>query len=385
MGQEKNIITYIVGNGFDIGILSKLGKKYKTSYQEFYDYLTFFLKDKKNNSIYQKIIENKQDDEYLWTDYELLLEEIVTEKQNELSKISDIEKKEEKYQHFIKDWQEIQYKFSDFLNFVITPETLMDVTNLDGVSNLEKCVGDLTEEDFDKLKFKNLPYHRGLIHYNILNFNYSTLADNYFFYLRDPHPFNGSPNNSFFYRNPRGYHSEDKTDRQYLRSEYKLYHPHGQLSIPSSILFGMSYGKTQYKSSAQSGSMFYKNYEVDVVKKMDKLYWCDSKNEIIDEINSTQLFIIFGHSIGKSDEWWWKKIIAVLAIGLSELIIYEYHPEGVDDKEKSELKNRFLSYMDESFNEFQKQIIENSIYVIHFDDEENPLDLTFNFTGKGIN
>lgn len=42
MGQEKNIITYIVGNGFDIGILSKLEKAYKTSYQEFYDYLTFF-------------------------------------------------------------------------------------------------------------------------------------------------------------------------------------------------------------------------------------------------------------------------------------------------------------------------------------------------------
>lgn len=261
----------------------------------------------------------------------------------------------------------------------------MEVTNLDGLSNLEKCVGDLTEEDFNKLKFKNLPNHKNLIQFNILNFNYSTLADNYFFYLRDPHPYNGSNNNSYFYTNPKGYNSGDKTDKKYLRSEHKLYHPHGQLSIPSSILFGMSYGKIQYKSSAQSSSKYYKNFEVDVVKKMDKLYWCDAKNEITDEINSTQLFIIFGHSIGKSDEWWWKKIIEVLANGSSELIIYEYHPEGVDNKEISELKNRFLSFADESFDETQKQIIENNIYVIHFDDEENPLDLTFNFTEKEIN
>ena len=384
MEHNKKIITYVVGNGFDIGVLTKLGKDYKTSYQEFYDYLTYFLKDKQKNSIYQKIIKDKQGNDYLWSDYELLLENIVLEKKKEIKEALNDEKKEEIYQSFMKNWEEIQYKFSDFLNFVITPDTLMEVSNLKGLSNLEKCIGDLSKEEFDKLKFKNLPDNYDLIQYNILNFNYSTLADNYFFHLHDPHPYKNSSNNSFFYYDPKGYHSS-KNDRKYLKTKYKLYHPHGQLSIPASILFGMSYDNQKYKSSTQDNSRYFNNYEEDIVKKMDKLYWCDSKYEIIEEINSTSLFIIFGHSIGKSDEWWWKKIMTVLARDESELIIYEYHPEGVDNIDKSELKNRFLTYIDSSFNEFEKRTIEDNIYVIHFDDKENTLDLTFNFDIKSIN
>lgn len=181
MADKKHTVTFIIGNGFDINILSKLQKSYSTTYKEFFNYLTFFLKDKENNSIYLKIIEDKKGDDYIWSDYEELLEELVNEKKEEIKDEFDKRKQGRIYEKFMKDWEEIQYKFADFLNFVIKPETLMRVSNMDGVKAFEKCIGDLCEEEWSRLKFRKLPTHQDSIKYNILNFNYSTLADNYFF------------------------------------------------------------------------------------------------------------------------------------------------------------------------------------------------------------
>lgn len=80
MAYKTHTVTFIIGNGFDINILSKLQKSYSTTYKEFFNYLTFFLKDKENNSIYLKIIEDKKGDDYIWSDYEELLEELVNKK-----------------------------------------------------------------------------------------------------------------------------------------------------------------------------------------------------------------------------------------------------------------------------------------------------------------
>lgn len=146
MADKKHTVTFIIGNGFDINILSKLQKSYSTTYKEFFNYLTFFLKDKENNSIYLKIIEDKKGDDYIWSDYEELLEELVNEKKEEIKDEFDKRKQGRIYEKFMKDWEEIQYKFADFLNFVIKPETLMRVSNIDGVKAFEKCIGDLCEE-----------------------------------------------------------------------------------------------------------------------------------------------------------------------------------------------------------------------------------------------
>lgn len=368
MADKTHTVTFIIGNGFDINILSKLQKSYSTTYKEFFNYLTFFLKDKENNSIYLKIIEDKKRDDYIWSDYEELLEELVNEKKEEIKKEFDKRKQGIIYEKFMKDWEEIQYKFADFLNFVIKPETLMRVSNMDGVKAFEKCIGDLCEEEWSCLKFRNLPTHQDSIKYNILNFNYSTLADNYFFHLRDPHPFNGSTNNSYFYPNPKGYQDSPfrENDFLYIKTKVAFYHPHGQLAIPSSILFGMGYNKSQYRTSIASSSSIYNNHEEDIMKKMDKLYWCDSKEQIMEELNKTNLYIIFGHSIGKSDKWWWEKILCELSKGESELILYDYNNSG--------LKERLLSFKPEL-----EKLVDDKIFVINFDDE-NPLTTVFDFS-----
>ena len=43
-------------------------------------------------------------------------------------------------------------------------------------------------------------------------------------------------------------------------------------------------------------------------------------------ISESELFIIFGSSLGKTDKWWWRHILATIYKG-SQLIIYAYKKE----------------------------------------------------------
>lgn len=84
--KTKHTVSFIIGNGFDIGVLYALEKEFLTSYKEFYDYLSYFLKSK-NNSIYEAI--RFLDNDSLWVDYELLLEKLVENKKLEIEKETD--------------------------------------------------------------------------------------------------------------------------------------------------------------------------------------------------------------------------------------------------------------------------------------------------------
>ena len=51
-------ISFLIGNGFDIGMLKALGYEHSTTYSEFYNYLTYYLINKQN-FIYKEI-ENRK-------------------------------------------------------------------------------------------------------------------------------------------------------------------------------------------------------------------------------------------------------------------------------------------------------------------------------------
>lgn len=363
--KAKHTVSFIIGNGFDIGVLCALEKEFLTSYKEFYAYLSYFLKTQ-NNSIYEAI--RFLDNDSLWVDYELLLENLVENKKLEIEKETDRQEQKKIYDTFIDDWKEIQYKFADFLNYVITPDTLKRVSALKGTKTLGSFLGDLQKEDWEKIAFKDYPRYQSEIEYKIFNFNYSTLADNYFFHLFDRHPYNVSNNNTDFYPNPRGFKGEgyiQKYDKKSLRTTIKFYHPHGQLSIPESILFGIGYNRKTYQTSTSSTSNFHENFGEKLTKKLDKLYWSELGAEKDLEIIQTDLFIIYGHSIGESDKWWWQKILQALARGDAELIIYDY--------DSQHLKNQIIEYFPDL-----KESVENKIFVINFDDN-TPLNYAFNF------
>lgn len=370
MDEKKDVSTimFLIGNGFDIGILTALGKEHKTTYREFYDYLSYFLLNK-NNLIYKEILKRKNSDKKdlindTWLDYELLLKDLVEEKKREITEsISD---KNKIYEMFLEDWKEIQYQFADFLNHVIHPQTLLEASKLSGMKTLESFIGDLSEEDCQKIEFpKRVDNHRK-IEYKIVNFNYSFLVDNYFYWLFDHHPFRSSPNNAHFQPNPCNYPncSGNEKTNYYLQANVEFLHPHGQISIPESLLFGMSYNNKRYSSSRAD----FKNYfGEELTKKLDKPYWSNALNKVSPMIETSNLYVIFGHSIGQSDEWWWKEIIENVFSHKKEVIIYEYNTHN--------LKEKFLSYCCEE----QREVVSERVFVVNFNDE-NFLKYGFNFS-----
>ena len=357
-------ISFLIGNGFDIAILKSLDKSFTTTYGEFYDYLAYFLTNKEND-IYKAIDKKKKqfsnNENETWKDYELLLKEVVSTKLIELEQCTDITMQKKVYSSFLKDWKEIQYTFASFLNHVITPQTLMDVTDMDGKTTLQKFLGDLPIEEYKNIEFPQKTNNHIKIDYHIFNFNYSTLADNYFYWLFDYHPFNVSNNNSHFYPNPSnisgGKTSTNSDTNYFIRSSINFHHPHGQLSIPESILFGMSYNEKTYYSDNS-------NFKGELSQKLDKAYWSMHTDKVKPFMQKTDLFVIFGHSIGESDQCWWEEIIDQLKQG-SELIIYDYEGKG--------LKKKILHYCKDDEN-----LISDRIFVIDFDETKH-LKYSFKF------
>ncbi|WP_339013829.1 AbiH family protein [Lactococcus garvieae] len=367
--EDASTVMFLIGNGFDIGMLTALGKNHKTTYKEFYDYLSYFLEDKEN-FIYKEIMERKQTEKDLenctWMDYELLLERLVEDKKDEIK--ASTSGKTKIFNAFVEDWKEIQYQFADFLNHVIQPQTLLEASKLSGQETLECFIGDLSEEDCQKIEFvKGINNHKK-VNYKIINFNYSFLADNYFYWLFDHHPYRSSTNNANFKPNPQSFiNCKGNSDTNYsIQASIEFHHPHGQISIPESLLFGMSYNKERYSSSRAD----YKNFFAEeLTKKLDKPYWSNALNQVSPMMEEANLYIIYGHSIGKSDEWWWKEIIKNVFTGNKEVIIYEYYNQN--------LKEKFLSYCCEE----QRGVVSDKVYVVNFDDE-NSLKYAFNFSKK---
>ncbi|WP_180676342.1 AbiH family protein [Leuconostoc citreum] len=363
--EEKQLnVSLLIGNGFDIAILESLKLKYTTTYKEFYDYLTYFLVNK-NNSIYMAINEKKAletDDN--WMDYELLLSELVKQKIEALERISNFQNKKKQYEVFLEDWKEIQYMFADFLNHVITPDILKQVTQLSGKGTLKRLLGDLTANQYKNIAFPSKTTHHIEMNFHIFNFNYSSLVDNYFYWLFDYHPYNVSTNNFHFAPNPQSFPNlKSKYDQNttfYMRSSMNIYHPHGRLSIPESILFGTTNDIPAYIKEKN-------NFNNELLQKLDKAYWARLDEKMQPILEKSDLFVIFGQSVGESDEWWWRQVIHRLAEG-SELLIYDF--------EKNSLKEKFLSYCEGS-KEIKKEI-EDRIYVIDFDNSKK-LKYTFTF------
>ncbi|MDR2976290.1 MAG: bacteriophage abortive infection AbiH family protein [Streptococcaceae bacterium] len=352
--NKKLNISFLIGNGFDIGILKSIGKKHTTTYKEFYDYLSYYLVDKEN-FIYKEIHSSKDSD--LWGDFELILA-------NAIESISDSIKDENSYSKILADWKEIQFLFADFLNLVVTPDILKDVCGLDSEKTLEQFLGDLSEEQYAAIKFPSKTGHHMEIQYNVFNFNYSPLLDNYFYSLFDPHPFSTSENNANFYPDPNEFGAIGK-DFWFLKRNLTLYHPHGRISIPSSLLFGTS-SNQKYKSSPMVNSIYYSNYEQELKKRLDKPYWSRVDTKISPILNASNLIIIYGHSIGKSDSWWWKDILEYMSRSECELIIYDYH--------NGNLKEKLFEYCPELIKK-----LEDRVFLVNFD-EAHPLRYGFDFS-----
>ena len=111
----------------------------------------------------------------------------------------------------------------------------------------------------------------------------------------------------------------------------EIHHPHGVQSIPRSLLFGID-GTDQ---DASRGS----------THKFEKTFWAQTPRRYRKMIEETELFIIFGSSIGETDRWWWRHIIHRVHQG-AELIIYKYYPTDTStslQETTSSIKSQFIN------------------------------------------
>ena len=326
-------IMALFGNGVDIQLMEYLGSPYRTSYQNFYNYLCYKNFDK-DNMIFQKMTEDKKDNEKdpkikkNWSDFENSLIEIF----NQPGWL--------RVEKLAKDFTQFQIEFSNFLNEIITPNMLAKLGNDStekgiALNSFTKFLGDLDKDNFKKLSFPSKLYHYKLFNWEILNFNYTSMLDNILVLDKeqyDPHPWPHADRQISFAVNPNNFTNEHCSwnSSTYFSSYLmtNITHPHGYQNVPKSMLFGFD-----------NENQITINYNRAYAKYFLKPYWAQNDKRYKSYFNDTDLFIIYGMSIGSSDFWWWNNILKSLLETDSELIIYNYNSNNESD---SDTINRFI-------------------------------------------
>lgn len=371
--EKQHNIMVLIGNGFDISVLNKYRDDgLVSSYENFYHYL--YLRNKgvirpDANVLFQRMTEEKEkagENDKNWSDFEYLLQEMLKEieKQNPQQREKSIAELE-------KALREIQSEFLKFLDDIVTPD-IFDRLNRDAEDRqwatgfFSKFLGDVSEDDYLKMSFPDKVYHRELLNYLLVNFNYTSLFDNYVFL--DKKQFEPRKNDKYsynfeFYPNPAGYKyakgtkdwktgAGEKTVR-YDWIETNIIHPHGYQNIPRSMLFGVE------------NESYYDRKDKKDLNRFNKSYWAQCDQKYRSYFDDAELFIIYGMSMGETDKWWWKNIYRSMLEKDSELIIYNYCNEEPVDKEK--VKQRFVDLCtDKKSTEEEIQKVKDKIFVVNY-------------------
>lgn len=372
-------IMALFGNGVDIQLMEYLKSPYRTSYQNFYNYLCYKNFDK-DNMIFQKMTEDKKDNEkdpnikQNWSDFENSLIEIFNQPN---------------WQNIVKltkDFPQFQIEFSNFLNEIITPNMLARLGNDStekgiALNSFTRFLGDLDTRNFNKLGFPRKTKHYSLFNWEILNFNYTSMLDNILLLDKgqfDPHPHKFADRQIKFYPNPEdrgtilskafnpetkewepGYIPEEYLNKDTNYSSYlmtNITHPHGFQNVPKSMLFGFD-NENQITNVNNR----------DKAKNFLKPYWAQNDKKYKSYFNNSDLFILYGLSLGDSDFWWWNNILNSLLETDSELIIYNYNSNKESDNDTI---NRFIdvaTYKELDDEELDK--LHKKIAIVQYDSE----------------
>jgi hypothetical protein len=165
----------------------------------------------------------------------------------------------------------------------------------------------------------------------------------------DPEPFSTSNNNIVLDLNPNKYQHIGFSDPYMQLKPIDIFHPHGIQDVPKSLLFGIE--NKDYCNQRDNRRVFVKSL------------WAQCQSKYNDKFNETELFIIYGCSIGESDNWWWRRIYErLISENPAELIIYNYGKDSEDVIKEKFIENCCLDCSDvEKINKAKK-----NIYIINF-------------------
>lgn len=357
--HQKNIMI-LVGNGFDISFLNKyFPSKPKPTYSKFYDYLIYH-NDVFNveNVIFKEMETQKKISSKNWADFESHIKMLAQDPNIESDRLQE-------------DFKEIQTYFLYFLNEIVTNEVLVKIDeespkNLWARKSLSKFLGDISKSQYLEMSFPKNTKHYTMFNYLIFNFNYTNMLDSYLYLDKtqfDPKPHKTVETNFGFYPDPNNYNNYM---RRYDITRWStfiltdIFHPHGHQNIPRSMLFGVEDNST------------------NELKDFSKPYWSQANYKYKPYFKETDLFIIYGLSLGETDSWWWEQIYLELKNDAEknnekkckELIIYFY--DNASEYTVDDVKKIFINHSNSDDDADKVNLIKNRIYVvIHNDNNLN--------------
>lgn len=325
----------------------------------------------------------------LWEDFKISFDEFIEEFFNSWSslKSKDREKVDESIIGFLDGeytrllvkrytpyLNQLQDYFCDFLNTIVTSEVLV---KLDGLCKItEKKKGGIrsnlpldTLQSFEKdladqneyLEFGSKMKKDDYIDFTFFNFNYTPLFDNYINLAKEnfePTIYKSTKNNFHFKK-----YSKDKSGVMYTQLKTRIFHPHGQQHTPRSMLFGFDNMQQVDIDCSEEAKT---DQSIEKIRYFLKPYWAENDSKYKEYLDESELYIVFGHSIGGSDKYWWKSIADSLDKNKSELIIYNYICKDTEDTEskKDQIKEKFLDAA--GFNLSSGKEIKSRIFVVNF-------------------
>lgn len=352
LNMQHNIMV-LVGNGFDIQVLRDYEQPVDSRYSSFYYYLKMRDFDAANRLLIH-MEEALADGRKNWSDIEAAVADAV-------------ESVRHRPQDIFADLRVMQAQFAEFLQGVVPNRLLSDlgadaVTNEWSMRSLAEFLRDIKDaETFRSMRFPaSSGSHYGLFNFLFVNFNYTTLLDNYVFLDQlqfTPRKYSTVDTNFSFKNDPSGhFHPRNATDAG--QSGYVLtdvVHPHGVLSTPRSLLFGID-AEDDYDKGQSS------------YNQLKKPYWAQSNVLFRSHFAQTDLFIIFGCSLGESDGWWWRNIAQAAISSDAEVIIYRRKEVGLTAES---VKDSFLRVAGFEHSSAVRTALEKRLYVIAYEDSDD--------------
>lgn len=325
-------ILYFIGNGFDLNL------GLKTSYKDFYNYYKSLSSKNETVREFKTVLTERNRN---WSDMELLIGEYIRNFSfvnigSFLSLIQDVKLNLKKYLVTQNKYLITQYGLQ--LESLPTEKFLYDF--VDPTSYLLK-------EDYSNCKAFISNLNKSNCQVDIINFNYTKVVDQIFYKINTEY-FSGRKSMFYIADNQiRGYSKIDSVSKC-KRTTYAIGQPvHIHGNINSEIILGVN-------DSSQINNGGLQNLDRTVKSLVKPSLYSDIKaQKCKDLIQSADIIVLFGVSLGKTDKVWWEAIIEHLRNSECRLIIFSYKLS------REEVLARFLSF-DKTSN---RNRLRDKIYV----------------------
>ena len=328
--------TYIIGNGFDMNL------GLKTRYQDFYDY---YQNQSSPSEEVKQLKANIDRNKENWADLELALGEYTP---NFKDPNSAIDVMVDLCKH-LTEYLKLQSRFIPQSNEKIKEEMLRCL------ANPNEFFLPADQEQIQSYYSNSLLAHSKI---TILSLNYTPSIERILDY-KGNQPISIDSNDSWL-----GYGTK----------VHPVLHPHHTLN--GTIIVGLN-DESQIANQTLLGDEKFKEYFIKPA--CNKMLSSGIETQCSNVINNSDLFVIFGSSLGATDKQWWQKIADRLIHSNSLLLLFIYghnmqrtgrrlgeqkrtvidnfvsHPEGYTDTQIEDIKRKTLvSFNSEIFSKLKE-------------------------------